>query len=101
MLTDWAVPGNFNHFKDDSLVKLASKKARAQAMMQNNSKKRKFAIETSFNETSPNVDEYVTTTSIKKGGYTYKIAVDCIGRTREVNRFVRSRCVNLQSVNFI
>ncbi len=89
MLTDWALPANFisnnnnTQLKDDSLVKLAFKKARAQAGMQNNSKKGKFAIETSL-QTSPNLNQYVTMTSIKKGGRTYEISLDCIGRTREV-----------------
>lgn len=93
MLTDWALPGNFisnnnnAQVKDDSLVKLALKKARAQAMVQANSKKGKFAIETSL-QTSPGVDRYVTTTSIKKGGETYEISLDCIGRTREVGSYL-------------
>ncbi|XP_028405098.1 uncharacterized protein LOC114527596 [Dendronephthya gigantea] len=87
MLTDWAVPGNYistdhTQLKEDSLVKLAFKKARAQAMMQNNSKKGKFAIETSLPSLS-NINQYVTTTSIKKAGQTYGISLDCIGRTRE------------------
>lgn len=89
MLTDLALPGNFisnnnnTQLKHDSLVKLAFKKARAHSMVQNNSKKGKFAIETSL-QTLPSVDQYVTTTSIKKGGETYEISLDCIGRTREV-----------------
>lgn len=88
MLTDWALPGNFisnnnpAQLKDDSLVKLALKKARAQAVTQNNSKKGKFVIETSL-QTLPSLDQYVTTTSIKKGGHTHEISLDCIGRTRE------------------
>jgi hypothetical protein len=90
MLTDWALPGNFisnnnpAQLKDDSLVKLALKKARAQAVTQNNSKKGKFVIETSL-QTLPSLDQYVTTTSIKKGGHTHEISLDCIGRTREVH----------------
>ena len=90
MLTDLAIPGklittdnNNTQFKDDSLVKLALKKARAQAMMQNKSRKGKFAIETSL-QTLPSFDEYVRTTSIKKEGQTYGISLDCVGRTREV-----------------
>ena len=89
MLTDLALPGNIisnnnnTQLKDDSLVKLALKKARAHAMAQNNSKKGKFAVDTSL-QTLPGVDQYVTTTSIKKGGQTYEISLDCIGRTREV-----------------
>ena len=88
MLTDWALPANFisnnnTQLKDDSLVKLALKKAKAQTLMQNNSKKGKFVMETSLPSLT-NFDRYVTTTSIKEGGQTYEISLDCMGRTREV-----------------
>ena len=89
MLTDWALPANFisnnnTQPKDDSLVKLAFKKARSQTLLQNNSKKGKFAMETSL-PTLTSLNQYVTTTSIKEGGQTYEISLDCMGRTREVH----------------
>lgn len=86
MLTDWAIPRtcslNSVHMKEDSLVKLALKKARTQSLLHNHSRKGKFALEMSSHR-SPNSDEHVTTTSIKKEGQTYEVSLDCIGRARE------------------
>lgn len=88
MLTDWAIPRtcslNSVHMKEDSLVKLALKKARTQSLLHNHSRKGKFALEMSSHR-SPNSDEHVTTTSIKKEGQTYEVSLDCIGRAREVH----------------
>lgn len=56
---------------------------KTQSLIQNNSRKGKFEVETSFQKSS-SPEEYVTTISIKEGGKTYEISVDCLGRTREV-----------------
>lgn len=88
VVTDLEVNANS---KGKSLTRLAIKKAKMRVVKQSSHKKGKFSIESSL-QTSPKNEEFVTTTSFKKGGKTYEISSDSIGRTREVSLNKNDEC---------